>query len=278
MRHESGDFQGSAGLRLHEQSWLPDGAPKAAVILHHGLWDYSDYYAPFAEELTHHGYAVYAFDMRGHGRSDGDRSFVKSIDQYIADLEIFLKRVRQRVIDKRLFLFGHSLGGLIAATYGLANPQNELRGMILSGAGLKTGNDVTPLLKTLVPIIASIAPKLPTYKPDFDYGSRDQSVTARKRRDPLIDHKGAPARSGAAGLAAIANIQSRMEQFSMPVLILHGTEDRWTNPEGSRQLATRASSTDKTLKLYDGFYHELLTDTDKSLVWKDVIGWMDERV
>ncbi len=278
MKHETGDFQGTDGLRLREQSWLPDGAPKAVVILHHGLWDYSDYYAPFAEELIRHGYAVYAFDMRGHGRSDGPRSFIQSFDQYITDLDAFLKRVRQRANGKPIFLFGHSLGGLIATTYVLANPKTDLRGVILSGAGLKEGHDVTPLLKTLVPIIGSIAPKLPSYKPDFNFGSRDKNVVKRKRQDPLIDHTGLPARSGAEGLRAIANVQAQMEQFSAPVLIMHGTADRWTNSEGSQQLAARARSKDKALKLYDGFYHELLTDTNKAFVWNDVIGWMDARV
>ena len=278
MKHESGDFQSPDGLRLREQSWLPDGAPKGAVILHHGLWDYSDYYAPFAEELTRRLYAVYAFDMRGHGHSDGDRSFVQSFDQYVADLDTFLRRVRQRADGKPIFLFGHSLGGLISATYVLANAHNDLRGVILSGAGLKEGHDVTLLLKTLVPIIGSIAPKLPSYKPEFAFGSRDKAVVERKLQDPLIDHKGLPARSGAEGLRAIANVQSKMEEFSAPVLIMHGTADRWTNPEGSRQLAARARSRDKTLKLYEGFYHELLTDTDKARVWNDVIGWIDARV
>ncbi len=278
MKHESGDFQSPDGLRLHEQSWLPDGAPKAAVILHHGLWDYSDYYAPFAEELTRRGYAAYALDMRGHGRSAGDRSFVQSFDHYIADLDVFLKRVRQRANGKPIFLFGHSLGGLISATYVLANPKNDLRGVILSGAGLKEGHDVTPLLKTLVPIIGSLAPKLPSYKPDFNFASRDKQVVERKLRDTLIDHKGLPARSGAEGLRAIANVRSKMVEFSAPVLIMHGTADRWTNLEGSQQLAARARSQDKTLKLYDGFYHELLTDTEKAQVWNDVIGWMDARV
>ncbi len=265
-------------MRLREHRWLPGGAPKAAVILHHGLWDYSDYYAPFAEELTRHGYAVSAFDMRGHGHSDGGRSFVKAFDEYIADLDIFLKRERQRMNGKPIFLFGHSLGGLIATTYVLLNPNTDLRGVILSGAGLKEGRDVTPLLKTLVPIIGSLAPRLPSYKPDFNFASRDKSVVERKLQDPLIDHRGLPARSGAEGLRAIANVQAKMEQFSAPVLIMHGTADHWTNPEGSRQLAARAGSKDKTLKLYEGSYHELLTDTNKALVWSDVIGWMDARL
>jgi len=277
MKHETGDFEGTGGLRLREQSWLPDGAAKASVILHHGLWDYSDYYAPFAEELTRHGYAVYAFDARGHGHSDGSPAFINSFDEYVADLDIFLKRVRQRANGKPIFLYGHSLGGLISATYVLAHPQIALRGVILSGAGLKEGHDVTPLLKKIVPILGSIAPKLPSYKPDFAFASRDKTVAKRKLQDPLIDHKGLPARSGAEGLRAIANVQAKMEEFSAPVLIMHGTDDHWTNNEGSQQLAKRARSTDKTLKLYDGFYHELLTDTEKARVWKDVMEWMDAR-
>jgi alpha-beta hydrolase superfamily lysophospholipase len=278
MKHETGDFQSADGLRLREQWWLPNGAPKAAVILHHGLWDYSDYYAPFAEELTKHNFTVYAFDIRGHGNSGGDRYFIKSFDEYISDLDVFLKRVQQRATGKPVFLFGHSLGGLISTTYVLANPKNDLRGVIISGAGLKEGHDVTPLLKKIVPILGSIAPKWPSYKPNFNLGSRDKSVVEKKLKDPLIDHKGLPARAGAEGLRAIANAQANMEKFSAPVLIMHGTEDHWTNSEGSQQLAKRASSKDKTLKMYDGFYHELLTDTNKAVVWNDIIAWMDARI
>lgn len=278
MKHTTGDFQGAGGLRLREQSWLPEGNPKAAMILHHGLWDYADYYAPFAEELTRRGYAAFAYDIRGHGNSDGERYFVQSFSQYIEDLDIFIKRVRQRVASLPLFLFGHSLGGLVATTYGIEHVQNDLRGFIISGAGLKPGKDVTPLLKTLVPIIGTLVPKLPSYKPDFALASRDKTVAERKEKDSLIDHKGLPARSGAEGLRAMANVQAKMEQFVAPVLIMHGTADHWTNIEGSQEFGKRASSKDKALKLYEGFYHELLTDTEKQRVWNDVVGWMDARL
>lgn len=278
MNHEIDAFKGAGAVNLHAQYWLPDDEPKAHIILHHGLWDYSDYYYPFAAELVKHRYAVYAFDVRGHGRSTGDRSFVQSFDDYIDDLDRFLKRVRQRSGKQPLFLFGHSLGGLIAATYVIAHPDNALTGVIISGAGLKEGHDVTPLLKRVVPILGALVPKLPSYKPDFTYASRDPTVGERKSADTLIDQKGLPARSGAEGLRAIAKIQARMEEFAAPVLIMHGTADRWTNNEGSKQLATRARSSDKTLKLYEGFYHELLTDTEKERVWQDIIAWMDARV
>lgn len=278
MKHEEGTFAGADGVQLYEQCWLPTGKPKAYVVLHHGLWDYSDYYAPFALELTKHQFAVYTFDARGHGRSSGDRAFIDHFSQYIDDLDIFLKRVRERAEAKPIFLFGHSLGGLIATTYVIANPQNGLQGVIISGAGLKEGHDVTPLLKRIVPIIGKIAPKLPSYKPDFAYASRDTTIGERKSKDRLVDQKGLPARSGAEGLRAIANVQAHMEEFAAPVLILHGTADRWTNSEGSQQLAVRARSADKTLKLYEGFYHELLTDVDKSRVWNDIIAWMDARL
>lgn len=278
MKHEIGDFQTADGLRLREQSWLPDGAPNAAIILHHGLWDYSDYYASFAEELTKQNFAVFAFDIRGHGNSEGARYFVNSFDEYISDLDIFIKRVGKKLNGKPIFLYGHSLGGLVAATYGVTYPKNDLRGFIISGAGLKPGKDVTPVLKAIVPIISAIAPKLPSYKPDFKFASRDSSVGERKGKDPLIDQKGLPARSGAAGLKAMANVQAKYEQFISPVFIIHGTDDHWTNIEGSQEFNQRAASKDKTLKLYEGFYHELLSDTNKALVWKDITKWMSERV
>ncbi len=270
------DIQGADGVRLREQFWAAS-APRAEVVLHHGLWDYSDYYAPFAAALAQHGYAVTAFDMRGHGRSDGPRYQVGDFKEYLADLDIVLKRVAGRAEGRPIFIVGHSLGGLVSTLYGIDHPKGIVRGYVISGAGLKEGHDVTPLLKAIVPVLGALLPGLPSYKPDFDYGSRDTAVMRRKRQDPLIDQKGLPARAGAAGLRAIARAQADMEKFAAPVLILHGTEDRWTNSEGSRQLAVRAAAQDKTLKLYEGFYHELLTDIEKERVWKDIMDWIDAR-
>lgn len=278
MKHETGEFQSADGLRLKEQRWLPEGEPKAALILHHGLWDYSDYYSAFAEALARKNIAVYAYDIRGHGNSGGDRYLVQSFDEYLSDLDLFIQRVKKQTGGKPVFLYGHSLGGLVSSLYGVRNPNNALRGFIISGAGLKTGKDVTPLLKAIVPIIGKLAPKLPSYKPDFAFASRDASVGARKTKDPLIDQKGLPARSGAAGLRAMADIQASMEKFTSPVLILHGTADHWANIEGSEDFAKRASSKDKTFKRYDGFYHELLTDTQKETVWQDILAWVEARL
>jgi alpha-beta hydrolase superfamily lysophospholipase len=176
-----------------------------------------------------------------------------------------------------VFLFGHSLGGLIATLYALNAPQNRLRGFVLSGAGLKAGAEVTALLKALAPLLGALLPRQPSFKPDFKFASRDQQVGLRKSADDKIDQKGLPARSGAAGLKAIAAVQSRMESFDKPVLIMHGSEDRWTDPDGSRQLMSRARSSDKSLKLYDGLYHELVSDTERERVWGDIVAWLDAR-
>lgn len=278
MQRREQTFNGSGGVTLREQRWTPAATPRAEVILHHGLWDYSDYYEPFAEELARRTFSVTAHDMRGHGRSGGPRYQVGDFDEYLADLDIVLGRVAARADGRPIFLFGHSLGGLVATLHGITRPKSGLRGYVVSGAGLKEGRDITPVLKAIVPILGALLPGLPSYKPDFDFGSRDKAVMQRKRQDPYIDQKGLPARAGAAGLRAIARVQADMEKFMAPVLIMHGTEDHWTNPEGSRQLAARAASVDKTLKLYDGYYHELLTDPQKEVVWQDVIGWIEARL
>jgi acylglycerol lipase len=275
-KHGSGEFEGAGGIRLHEQWWRPEGESRAAIAVVHGLYDYSDYYAPVAEQFVRSNYSVYAFDLRGHGRSEGDRSFVSAFDDYLADLDRFLGRTRDREKGKPVIILAHSMGGAIATLF-VIKRQPELRGLLLSGAALKEGSDVSPLLKRVTPIIGSLFPKLPAAKLDLNAASRDREVVKRKQNDPLIDHKAIPARTGAEILKAIDQIQAQMETVTLPTLIMHGTADRWTNPEGSKQLYARARSTDKTLKLYDGFYHEILSDPEKARVLDDVFQWLNAR-
>src|SRR5262249_3006374 len=205
------------------------------------LKDYSAHYTALAERLVSHGYAVYAFDLRGHGRSRGDRAYVNDFDEYLDDLDVFLDRVKKREPNRPLFLFGHSMGGAIVTLYTITH-KPELKGLLLSGAALKVGSDISSFLVGVTKIIAAIGPDLPVMELEDEAFARDPAVVREMSADPFILHIKGPAQTAAEVLRAIERIQASMESLTVPVLILHGEADRLTNPEGSKELNQRAGS------------------------------------
>jgi acylglycerol lipase len=273
--HSTGTYESDDGLRLFEQEWSPEGTPKAGVVIVHGYGEHTGRYVHVAEELTRNGYAVSTFDLRGHGRSQGDpRTFVRSFDEHLDDLERFLSRVRERHSGRPLFLFGHSMGGTIATLFAIAR-QPEIRGLLLSGASLKLSDNYSPSLITLAKIISLVLPKLRLIKLDASAVSRDAEVVREYVTDPLVYHGGIPARTGAEMNRAMERIRQRMETLEEPLLIMHGTCDLLADPEGSRQLYDRAESDDKDLRLYEGLYHEILNEPEKAQVLADMVEWLD---
>lgn len=276
VQREEGYFEGTGGVRLFEQKWLPSFKPIGSVLIIHGLVDHSGYYSETASELVKRGYGVYAFDLREHGRSGGEKSFVESFDDYLSDLEIFRKRVEQVQRDQPIFLLAHSMGGAIATMFVLTGKPG-IQGLLLSGAALKVGKEVSRLTKALTPALSRLAPRMRALNLDINFVSRNQDIVARKKADPLIDHEKIPIRTGAELLKTISRIQTNMENLMIPVLIMHGTADKWTNLDGSKELYSRSKSQDKTLKLYEGFYHEILSDPERARVHSDVLEWLGTR-
>ena len=260
-------------VRLFNQFWKPQN-PKAVLLIVHGLKDHSSRYASLGEQLVSHGYAVYALDLRGHGKSEGERAFVGSFDDYLRDLDLFYDKVRRAEPGKPVFLFGHSMGGAIALLFALGrNP--EIRGLVLSAPALKIPSDVSPLLVWFTKRLGGIAPKRSVFKLENKLFTRDLEALAAMNSDPLIYNKPHPARTATELLRAIDRIQKTMSSLMIPIMLMHGTADKITNPDGSRQLDEAALSTDKTLKLYQGHYHDLLHDLENSDVANDLLQWLD---
>ena len=274
--HTEFGIEGMGGLPLFAQAWRPADSPKAVLVIVHGLKDHSDRYGALADQAVQHGYAVYAFDLRGHGKSAGDRVTIDSFDDYLGDLDKVLAQVRTREPGKPIFLFGHSMGGCIVTLYTLRNKPN-LKGLILSGPALKPGDDVSRFLIASTHVVSAVAPGLPVMElPNANF-SRDAQTVADMDKDPLVTQGKGPAHTAAELLDAMDEIDSKMEQLQVPLLDMHGTQDKLTNPEGSKELVKRAGSTDKTLKLYDGLYHDLLHEPERAQVMADVLAWMDAR-
>jgi alpha-beta hydrolase superfamily lysophospholipase len=277
VQRNEGLFEAGEGLRLFEQWWRPESEPKAVVVIVHGYAEHSGRYIHVAEHLIRNGYAVDTFDLRGHGRSEGARAFVRSFDEYLEDLDLFLGRACKRNPEKPVFLLGHSMGGGITPLFVITR-NADLQGLVISAGALQINKDISPLLIRISGIMGRLFPKLPTIKLDSSAISRDLEVVKLYDSDPLNYRGGTLARTGAEMVRATKRIQAQMETVSLPLLILHGTADRLTDVEGSRQLYARACSKDKTLKLYEGFYHEILNEPEKEQVMNDVVQWLDARL
>lgn len=277
VEHAEGTFTGTGGLKLSEQSWRPRGVePRAALIVVHGLKDHADRYTEMAEALVGAGYAVHAFDLRGHALSEGERVWVERFDEYVQDLELFVRRVQAREPGRPVFLFGHSMGGAISTLYSLER-KTELAGLILSAAALKPGKEVSGFLIGVSGIVSALSPRSKLLESQDEKFSRDPQVVAEMKRDPLINQGNGPARTGAELLGAMERIGQRAQELTVPVLALHGDADQLTNPEGSKELIARAASSDKTLILYPGLVHDLVHEPERARVISDIRAWLDAR-
>ncbi len=275
IEHKESTIESSDHLHLFTQSWKTPFS-KAVLIVVHGLKDHSSRYNSFAETLAANGYAVHSLDLRGHGKSEGERAFVKSFDDYLDDLGLFFDQVRREESDKPFFLFGHSMGGAIALLYSLTRNPN-IKGLVLSAAATKLRPGDSFFIVNVTKLLGGITPKRQVFKLDNNLFTRDEDFLAAMNSDPLIYNEPHPARTAAELIRAIERVQKTMTSLTVPVVLLHGTADKITNPEGTRQLEERASSKDKTLKLYEGHYHDLLHDLGNTTVSDDILHWLDSH-
>ncbi len=271
--HETGTFQGAGGITLFEQSWHPAGPARAVVIIHHGLKSHSGHYDAFARKLTGQGFAVYAYDMRGHGRSEGRRASIDDFEDLLDDLSIFIGRVRARETAP-IFLLGHSVGGAVVTLFTLER-HPAIAGDVLLAPALRV--DSPPIVAAGAPLASTLTPNFPAVDVPDEAFRRDPQARAEMDADPLIYHPAGPARTAGALLRALEYVWAHADEFDLPVLALHGTADRATDPRGSAELVRRARSQDKTLVLYKGLYHDLFHEPESDQVMGDVIDWLAKR-
>ncbi|HWK35875.1 lysophospholipase [Sphingomonas sp.] len=263
------------GLGIHLRSWQPDGAPKAVVILQHGFNAHGGHMEWAAERFTAAGYACYAVDLRGRGQSDGERYYVEDFDDYVADLQLAFDRAGRDHPGLKTFLLGHSAGGVIACGYVLAHPR-AVAGLICESFAFQVPAPAFALaaLRGLSHLFPH-AHVLKLKNADF---SRDPAHVAMMDADPLIADEVQPTRTVAEMARADDALRTAFPRITLPVLILHGTADHATKWQGSQFFFDTVGATDKTLKLYDGHYHDLLADIGKEGVIADILAWVDARV
>lgn len=264
-----------AGGRIFTRHWEPAGPPRANLVICHGLNAHSGQYARAAEELAARGLAVTALDLRGRGKSDGDRFYVDSIDDYVADLSLAIELGRSGHPDLPLYLLGHSAGGMVAVTYALDH-QDRIDGLICEDFAFRVfaPNFALKLLEGASHFVPH-AHVLTLKMEDF---SRDPEWVAHLNADPLTQGEVQPVQTVAALARAAERLERESARITLPLLILHGTADRVTRPDGSEQFYREAGSGDKVLKLYDGHYHDLLNDLGREQVMADIVEWIGGRL
>lgn len=267
----------AAGSSLTIHRWLPDGDPRAIILLAHGYAEHGGRYGDVARRLNQAGFGVYAIDHWGHGRSDGVRGYVPRFSVYLDGMSALLTLVKGQWPDVPLLLLGHSMGGLIAARF-LASHQQFFAAAALSGPALQAGGGPMPLTKLLGRLLSRIAPHLGVMALDSDGVSRDADLVARYRADPLVFRGRMSARLGAEMLREMAAAQHEAGKIHLPIFIQHGGADRLTAPTGSRRFFAALASSDKRLQVYDGLYHEIYNEPERAEVLTDLINWFDAHV
>jgi alpha-beta hydrolase superfamily lysophospholipase len=273
--HEDGRFRGERGLELYWQAWLPDGAPRAMVILAHGASEHSGRYAWTGEQLAARGYALYALDHRGHGKSEGGRAVIDRMSHAVEDLHTLVELAAAEHPGRPLVLLGHSMGGAVALSYTIEH-EDALDALVLS-APLAALEAASPVARVAGRVLSVVAPSLGVVAIDPTAVSRDPQVVADYEADPLNYHGKLPARTISELTRAIDGYPDAVTRFKLPMLVLHGTADRLTPIAGSEMVVERAASDDKTLKRCDGLFHEILNEPERQQVLDDIAGWLDAR-
>jgi acylglycerol lipase len=272
--HREGRFSGVNGLPLYYQFWRPaDRSPRAVLVNLHGLGDHSGLYPNLSDYFPGRGIALYAYDLRGNGRSPGQRAYLRGWHEYSGDLRAFLDRVREWEGERPLFLLGNSLGGLIVLDHALSQPAG-LAGVIAAAPPLgKLG--VPPLLMALGRVMSRVLPRFSLeVGMDLTGLARDPAVVESVLADPFFHRRGT-ARLSTEVTATIARVQERAAKLAVPLLMLHGSDDRMVPPEGSRTFFAKVSYPDREFREYPGAYHGLFADLNHAEVLDDLGRWID---
>ena len=267
--------EGAGGLSIFFRSLRPKQNPRAVVILVPGFNAHSGYYAWVAEQLVATGLAVYAVDLRGRGNSDGERFYVNDFDDYVSDVASVVALAKSREPGLPLFLLGHSAGGVVSCLYTLEH-QPEVAGLICESFAfqLPAPGFVLAVFKG----VGHLAPHAHILHLKNETFSRDPNVVQALNDDPLVGQETQPSQTMAAMVRADERVKQGFPLITLPVLILHGTLDKNAKPTGSQLFYDTAGSSDKTLKLYDGSFHDLLNDLDKEVVMADIKDWLNARL
>lgn len=276
MNSRDWEWTSHDGLIMYAQGWEPEEKPKAIVCLVHGLGEHSGRYAHVGKAFAEAGFVLASFDLRGHGKSDGPRGHISSFAAVMEDIQSFCQQLEERYPGLPQFLYGHSMGGFLVLAYATFK-LNTLRGVIATGPALRT-----PVLEQkfkigLAKALGRLMPAMtiPTGL-EVPFISHDPQVVRAYQEDPLVHGVGTLA-AARMGLDAVEWAFAHASDFPVPLLLLHGSEDKLAYPHGSKEFANLVPG-NCTLKLWDGLYHEIHNEPEQKEVFAFMIDWMNSQI
>ncbi|CAH1264995.1 MGLL [Branchiostoma lanceolatum] len=271
----------STGQYLFCKYWEPqEQTPRALLMIVHGVAEHCQRYEEIATELNQEGVLVFAHDHVGHGQSQGYPADIKSFDEYVQDVLQHADKMRGAHPGIPLFIFGHSMGGAIAVLAAMERP-TLFAGVVLTAPAIIPAPETATRFRVVAArVLASILPRFEVGKVDTSFTSRDPAKVKAYEDDPLIYHGGLRARWAVQILGAMDQIRQRTSSFQVPLLALHGDQDKLSLPEGAQFLYDNAPVADKQIQIYPGLYHELLNEVqaDAETVRRDIVTWVTERI
>ena len=268
-------LKGAGGVSIFMRSWQPAGDPRAIVAMVPGFNSHSGYFKWVGEQLAANGLAAYAVDLRGRGKSEGERFYIDSISEYLSDVDLMVQTAKSRQPGLPVYVLGHSAGGVISCVYTLEH-QDELAGLICESFAFRV--PAPDIALTAFKGLSHLAPHAHLFKLKNEDFSRDPEVVHAMNTDPLIENETQPLQTLSELVRADERIEREFPLMTLPIFILHGTADNATKFSGSQFFYDTAGSKDKTIGLYEGHYHDLLNDLGKELVMRDIQDWLNARL
>ncbi|MCH1491834.1 MAG: lysophospholipase [Luminiphilus sp.] len=263
------------GIRYRH--WAPDGEPKAAVVLVHGLGEHSGRYQHVAEAFIARGFAVVAPDHMGHGESPGERVFVSHFDDYLAGVRECRQLISSHYPERPCFILGHSMGGLITARL-LLEDQAQYQGALFSGPAFAAGEPPPAPVMWIGRLLAKLLPRMGMLALDGSGVSRDPKVVAAYEADPLVNHGKVTAGLGIAIFDAMDQVMNQAGTLTLPMLIMHGGADTLAAPAGSEAFAERVTAKDVSLQILPGLYHEIFNEPEGEGIVATYADWIEARL
>ncbi len=272
--HNEYSFLNKRDVTLFTQSWEPVDEMEAAVILIHGYAEHSGRYGHLAKFLNSSNIGLFAMDLAGHGKSEGNRADIVKFEHYVDDISIYVEKIEEQLSLRPVFLMGHSMGASIAIQYA-ARHRFELSGLILTAPPLKTFSTIPKVIQEMARYVSAIAATVPVISMDPEMLSRDSNVIQEYNDDPLVYHGRIRARMAQQMVEGGKQALSVADKLILPVWAGHGTEDRIAHPDGTRMFIDTVKSEDKKYRYYGGLYHDILHEPEMNEVIFDIMKWIE---
>ncbi len=263
-------------VKFNFNKWTCE-SPKGIIIGVHGFAEHSGRYRHVGEFFVKNGYSFYMMDLRGHGKSGGHRAYVNNFDEFISDEDKFVDYVRELENVEKVYMLGHSMGGLISVRYSAEFPE-KLKGVVATGPAIGINADVSKGLVIAAKLLAKISPKK-TIKQTIDPSilTHDKEISEAYANDPLV-FKETTVKLGAELFRAADETKKKYaNKIAVPIFLLIGSEDKLADPSSVEEFYNKLQISDKAFKKYDGFYHEIMNEVGREKVLNDILEWIEKH-